>query len=365
MQINVLDPALLRIRGHHFDLDAKIIDKLIESGHTVSLYCNKDVQKEVLLRLNTSCDVVPLFRANPYAHPKNFDRYAGELLMYLTQSKILSEDLQKVAYADIWMWPSIFASQINACATVQPSAKISGCIHTPSNTMLDPFGKLWWRHAFLRLQQADTQHILGTIDPEVRLDYAPLASNTKINIFPHYYEGLQIKEPKKALKKIGFFGHQRGEKGIEFIPDLVNKLASRGFSITLQDSALKYDSKIHSSVERLGFVEDLSIEIAKCDLIILPYSIDQYKRKASGILFDALASGVPVIVPFDTALGRWIDQTGAGTQFYNNDVASILHALSLAGHNYGSLAKAAYITSQEWRTKYGISRFTNAMLDFN
>jgi glycosyltransferase involved in cell wall biosynthesis len=88
----------------------------------------------------------------------------------------------------------------------------------------------------------------------------------------------------------------------------------------------------------------------------------QYRSKGSGILYDALAAGVPLIAPSDTALGRWIVKSNSGVLFYEQNTKSIMKAIEQLSHNYLFYKKNALAFKKFWQQEHGISQFISKLL---
>ena len=52
--------------------------------------------------------------------------------------------------------------------------------------------------------------------------------------------------------------------------------------------------------------------LSSADLIVLPYQVDRYISRTSGILAEALCAGVPAVVPQGTWLADQVRRHGAG-----------------------------------------------------
>jgi len=61
--INIIDPALTLVRGHHYDWNKKLHDFYVNDGYEVRLYCNKQADKDVL---NGFGSAIPLFTGESY-----------------------------------------------------------------------------------------------------------------------------------------------------------------------------------------------------------------------------------------------------------------------------------------------------------
>ncbi len=361
MNINLLDPGLLQLCGHHFDIDYKVVRQLVSAGHSVRVYSHINADKAIAASLSSMAKTVPLFRQQPYIRPARFDPVAGELLLYQLQTTQLADDLKRVSEADIWLWPSIFAPQLNACAVSGRRVPVAGCVHISCSTDEWPHGRLFWRCSFLNAERTKTPIHIGTIEPEQSYEYLPLTVNGTFPCFPYPMEGNPISQPKQSLNTIGFFGHQRREKWGQDAVRLIEQLVKKGYRILFQDSSGKIKLPSHPSITSLGYVSNLGDLISRCDLTVLPYDPERYKMKSSGILCESLASGIPAIAPYGSAPGRWIERTGAGKLFIGLTAEDIYRTVEAARNDYKSIAAAAFTTSAGWLDHHGIERFVNAL----
>lgn len=362
LRINILDPGLTVKAGHHFDLDMKLSKFLTEQGHQVHVYSNVKIKDDVQDEMSAFASLTPLFRAGPYQDPKKQDPYAGELITYMNHTVILADDLLQVMDADIWIWPTLMSAHLRACAVRQVKVPIAACVHAPVVCDRYPNGTIWWRDALIAANRADLRLNIGAIDQEHQYEYLPLTMNGKFTVFPSYFEGISPSSPRAALKTIGFFGQQREEKGALLIKEIVDRLVSSGYNVIVNDSDQKIGLMERPGLTVLGFVPNLPDEMVKCDLVVLPYEPDRYRSRSSGIVMDALASGLPAVVPFDTMPGRWIDRTGAGTQFVKLQTNQVLAAIERARANYSLISESAYKASLSWKRKHGLAKFAKGLL---
>lgn len=357
-----MDPGLAALAGHHFDLDLRVARHLVNDGHEVVVHAHQQVLDAVVRGLEGVAPVKRLFRAFPYTRPAEFDPLAGEAMMHIHHCGVLAHDLAQVEPADLWLWPSIFATQLHACAIAAPKVPVAGCVQVPPASLHQPGGAAWWRQAFVAADKAGLPLRIGGMEPEHRYDFLPLTVDHRFTTFPCPFEGSPIAQPRAALRTVGFFGHQRTEKGDRLIPALIEKLLALGHQVVMQNSQGRRLFADHPRVTQLGHVAHIAEEIARCDLVILPYDPNQYRRKGSGILLEAMATGIPVIAPFDTAPGRWVERTGSGELFVSLTEADILKAFQAAAADYPRLSRAAFEAAQAWKQAHGMRRFVNAMV---
>lgn len=110
---------------------------------------------------------------------------------------------------------------------------------------------------------------------------------------------------------IGFLGCAKKRKGFDNIPKIVETLKISGliFNILVQKANfpwLEYESSKNALISLMGDslemlpsnldLTDLQKFIDKCDLLILPYDSHSYVIGASGLMYHACDSNIPIIV---------------------------------------------------------------------
>jgi protein O-GlcNAc transferase len=355
IKVNLYDPALVNRAGHHYDIDFRLIRRMIERGYDVQVYSNAAIQADVKSDFEALAPVTPCFSISPYRRPTSFDSMAGSQLLFQDTTSIISKELAQTRAADLWFWPTIFAAHLNACAHIPRAPPISACVHVAPG---DEYGQLreLWRLAFINAKRAKLDLNIGAIEQELVYLFSELMVDGVFKLFPAPHDGWPLDSPKKACERIGFYGHQRSEKGsLDLISEVSGELVKRGFKITLQNSAGTVGAV--PDIESIGFVESLAQHISRCDLVILPYDRGAYRYKGSGILWEALATGVPVIVTQGTAPERLVRRLGTGTSISVLDSAVILGAVDKICENYSGFARAAFVAATEWRAQNSTDRF--------
>ena len=361
MRISLLDPGLIGRNGHHLEWDLRIVDELTSLDHRVEVFASAGVKPPVVELFSGRARVSPLFRFGPYTNPGEIDPVAGELSMFLDGAVVLVEDLRRIDECDLWFWPSLFAPQLHACSLAGRAPRIAGCIHVaPRFKAVN--GPMWWRYAFVSAQRVNLRTNIGVTGPLLQKAYAPLTATSQIECLPVPHDGAPTGVRKTGLTRIGFFGHQRRSKGAVLIPELVSQLLRAGFQIVLHDTTGSVRVENAPGLTVLGYVPSLAEEIAKCDLVIVPYDQAEYRLMGSGIVWDAVASGVPVIVPSNTGPGLLIEETAAGKTISAVSADAICCAVNYVQQNYEQISMAAFEASRRWHTTQGAKPFVAAML---
>jgi glycosyltransferase involved in cell wall biosynthesis len=362
MKINILDAGIRYKSGHHFDYNLKLFKHLSQTGHDVHVYGYSGMDNEVAEAFTAHGELTRLFRIYQYCDGSEYDWFAPDLVQYHVESAAIAEDLRAVRRADLWIWSTLEPQHLNACAAFGVRDPMVGCLYWDPGVEWRSFAALLWRDALVAARRENLRFTLASVEGEVRHRFSPIRGPVRFMVLPHPVDGPPIAEPKTILKRIGFFGHQRGEKGLHLMAPLIERLIADGYAATLQNSNSEFEMPDVPGLERLGYVDDLAAAIARCDLVVLPYEIERYKARGSGILVECLALGVPVSAPIGTLPGRMIEQFGVGPLFGAVQPDSIYRAIKSIESDYPALAARSFNVAGQFVRRNGVARFASALL---
>lgn len=369
MNIALLDPGLHGMGGHHLDLDLKIVRELKSRGHRVSVFAHRQLDVRAVKLLQSADGVTSLFRVTPYRNagliepglvPAIFDPLSGGLAQFIDGARATAEDLGTLDGFDLWVWPSLFASHLLACADVSPSVPVAGGVHFEPDFDL-PQGRTYWRYAFSRAMAAGLSLSTGVDTPELAAAYAPLCPESPPRLWPLFCDG-EAPRQRTQMERIGFFGQQRPEKGSKLISAIVAKLLEYGYQVVLQDSSGLIQPGTQEGLEILGHVEDLGEQIRRCDLVVVPYHEDAYRIRGSAIVWEAIANGVPLVAPDRTSSGNLIAALGCGRLFGEFSTESIVNTIRLVHAQYRVASSLAQVAARRWSDHHGIRRYVDRLL---
>ncbi len=181
------------------------------------------------------------------------------------------------------------------------------------------------------------------------IDFGFEESNLCWTPAPPVTELVAIKVAKKPLQ-IGFLGAARPNKGFVEIPRLIRSLVLSGvvFKAYVQQAVYPWPNYIHALNELKGNPEYVSILAAnlseteldkilgEIDVLVLPYSPEDYKLAGSGLLFEASDLGIPVITKQGVAFDWDIEQYFLGFTYKSEeDFTSIIKESLFKEQNYG------------------------------
>ena len=176
------------------------------------------------------------------------------------------------------------------------------------------------------------------------------------------------------LPRLVFIGGARREKGYRHLPDIAR--ACRGLArLTIHAGAVTAASdplvqRAHRALRRMVGPDLTLIEgvlgpddywnvMARADLVLLPYDPITYGPRSSGILVEALALGVPALVP----AGCWMEHAGGPETtiaMRANETARVLVPRLLEA--LPGLARKARVRRSAWREAHSFDRLLTGLL---
>jgi hypothetical protein len=176
-------------------------------------------------------------------------------------------------------------------------------------------------------------------------------------------------------------GHQRVEKGYSLVPAVAQRiLKQRGdVRILVHNAYPEQMPDAHRAVRALASTEprlvlderavDSSVWaqlFESSDVILCPYNPNAFRARPSAIAWEALANGLPLVVPAGTHMEAWMREFGdCGAAFGQFEPHSIAAAIISVIDEFNRYASAAYAAAKRWRTRYGPSHFVDALLAFS
>lgn len=352
---------MMNYAGHHAEINFKLARELRRRGYLVTIFANKK-----FVAKQADVDVRPHFTHNPYAHlGKMGDALPDNLPFNVFEglSRTFVRELRSIEAADMSLLTSMFAYQLHAVAAADlEMGRIVGIIHNQPDFQ-DEDGALYWRQAFIKSRLIHAQLRLGILEPELLLEYESLLPGNKLEIeeFPIPHDGSDAGVLGDQLLTVGLLGHQRDDKGLKSLSSVVMTSVKRGFNVLVQDSADWLKAKIGTSkaVRYAPYVEDFGALIRECNVTLLDYSPEVYRFSGSGIAWESIASGVPVIGPKGSTISRLLRRYDTGATFSPSDPMSKFEVLEDMRANYTSYLHRAALARQKYKERNGTERFVN------
>ncbi|MBV8393879.1 MAG: glycosyltransferase [Alphaproteobacteria bacterium] len=255
----------------------------------------------------------------------------------------------------------------------------SGPDERPSFTVREPTAVLYRQAANLVGAEWMARMTFLTVTPAAAAEYEfILKTPAKVVPMPQALPPLRRRTVNGALT-IGFVGHQRPDKGWQFVSEAVQAVlcdhASVRFVAHQSDPESMADVTqglrgLAAREPRLELLVQPAVNSAwfalldRCDIVALPYDPMRYQAAYSAIVGEALSAGAPIVVPADTTMSSALAAAGGpGTTFAAWNAASIAAGIGQAIERFGDLAGRAYEAGQDWHGRHGPDRFVSAVIE--
>ncbi|MBI1776506.1 MAG: glycosyltransferase [Proteobacteria bacterium] len=396
MHALILDPGLSTPIGHHYNLDACLVQELAQLGMPARIISHAETAPVIVEKLGT----VPHFRSHPYLM-RSTDQLVGPLEDYLEFNEVLATDLASLASKVDWTDALVILHTVNdrmlfglarwlGSAALPDSCKIM--IVLPHESGLDSGGKavtwkaLLYRHAFNVLNRlaGGRASLLTLSELQVR-DFGLLSGQPVKNMpYPSCAVGWRRangapQRSERPRRRVLYCGEATRRKGFDLLPEIIRKVsaarADAEFVIQLHGwhpndpllaevaSLTRTQANVHT-VSGFTLPEDFYRLLDDADLIVLPYQAPVYKAGTSAIFEEAMYLGCPCVVPPETmmatALGRHPE---AGAVAADASAAALADAVLRVLADYPRYQAGAMAASLEWRARDGIDRFAQFLVD--
>jgi glycosyltransferase involved in cell wall biosynthesis len=207
---------------------------------------------------------------------------------------------------------------------------------------------------------------------------AVLAKPVGVLPTPHVATGSRRSRCGKLPITVAVLGNQRPEKGYQFMPEVARSLlqsnanirilchnANPGMMRETQEDLHEIAAKNSRLImdERLAGGEVWQGVLDASDLIILPYASPRFAISYSAVAVEAIANGIPLVVPAGTSMARLVQEFGGvGTTFDRAEPSAIIAAIQRALDRFDQLATSACVGSQLWEQLHGPRNLFDAML---
>lgn len=221
----------------------------------------------------------------------------------------------------------------------------------------------------------DTEELAGQLAGETGLPFT---------VLPIPFRSRFVREPMPhwGPLTLAYFGEVRDEKGFPWLPDLVDALMDehvrpgrlrfliqasldRWACYPSSQAALKRLRRFGPEQVRLvGSDGPLTSEeyyqmVRETDVFLCPYDPDRYRCRSSGTLAEAIAAGIPTVVPADTWMSRQQDE-GTGETF--TDKSSFIQAVRRIVDDHASYRRRAQAFKHAWLAVHSPANFVAVLL---
>lgn len=168
-----------------------------------------------------------------------------------------------------------------------------------------------------------------------------------------YAKAPQTVGPRRPLRVL-MPGSARAGKGFGEALELADKLRSEQLRFTLRNRHsgerrnARYQDRIRKASAGVEVVEgqlsrsDMARVFNEHDVVVLSYSADDFARRTSGLMLDAVYCGVPVVVPEACWLGDFAKRYGCGVAVKSFSPETVKAALDRISADHETYCKKAW-----------------------
>jgi hypothetical protein len=399
MHVIYADPGLVSEVGHHANSCRVITAALRERGHAVTVAGAQGLQPELAEELGAR----PHFRLNTY-WLNDGDAVAGWLSAFFTSANATAEDFARLGpfgHDTLLFVNSVMPAQLMAIRSFLmglPDAQrphvfaelgtgpgldfiedAAGSRFVPRDTRVDARATLY-RFVGQQLATRPLEPLtIVTFDRSSSELYSALLLQT-VRTLPvprSTTAPLRNRGGARPLT-IGVLGHQRGEKGYQFVPAIVQLMLRLRDDVVflVHNAAPDYMSAVQQEMrvlaaadrrimldERPAGPEHWQANLDRCDLILCPYLPAQFRAAYSAVACEAISNAIPLVVPANTSMSRLVAEFGGtGTEFSDASPGGITVALAEAVERIEELSAIAMVAALRWQATMGAGPMVDAML---
>jgi hypothetical protein len=361
--------------------------------------------QEVIAELKKELGVQPLFRWWTYLQIyRRQDPIAGWLRDFDVAWRVTLEDLQRitpVSAEDIVYFNSVYPAQFMALLQwmssmpkesrprafvefgTEPGVVITSTIANNRQFEVmdprrEPRGTLYRYVGSIARKEDFPKVCLFTFERTVSEIYQALTGWPVATLpWPHLAVlAIRDRSGKRPIRA-AVVGHQRTEKGFQFIPDVLRQLLDgSNVEFLVHNSAPEEMAGAQNAVremarnnarvildERSVFGPEWAQILDRADLVICPYDPIRYASSHSAVVTECIANGIPCVVPANTVLAAMCrDFGGMAAEIPEWSVAGIVAGIGAGLTDFDALAARASTAAQRWQQVQGTPRLIDQLL---
>lgn len=367
IKVVTIDPDGVDWFGHFMAYNDKLSAAFKDQGYSVMVLCNKKLMPDMLAKRP---NFYPRLSVNSWSvgrgSSEQFSRkFEEEFLMALRE--IMTDKSATLLY--------MYTGSLKHAHIFAKATQLFTNIFVNINLFWLSFQNLkdqdWieeWRPFFTWLDYANTHFIATLPTRQTQIEIAEIFG-VILDVAPHpstsvYDDQLfSLEESGLSLPSDGFTvlfpGSLRLEKGYKVSVDCVRRLGNKPrirtvlrYAITAstpKELSLPLDLPDNASLaEGVLTGDEFSELFQKSHIVVLPYSVEAFGKRTSGLLIDALYNGVPVVVIEGTWLAGIVREYDFGVVV--NDLApeQLVQGISFIIANYKTFRRKARIAAEKY-----------------
>jgi glycosyltransferase involved in cell wall biosynthesis len=381
-RIFLCDHLLKGIAGHHLGYNLALADAALRSGVSPVMLTHRDFDTG----LADGCPAHTIFRTDHRFDPPEWIARDQRLLAGLARwsSFRFGRDLKRLpamgsddALFAQMLAPRHFLKWLSWFRSLKEAPVLFLHLgYAPEKFTAPEVAK-----ALRELKPSQRSRIFPVTDSEKLVPAFGEILGTSVHYLPHIisYE-IPAPTPRNEERPFVVFapGNARREKGFQEVYRSMESLAgSEGcgkiaFQIQCHDPDAACAAILRDGPRSINGVEwiprplsdeEYANRLAGADVIMLPYHLDQYTRRTSGIFCEARVAGKPVITTRGSWAGDRVQREGGGWLVEERDVHSLSEALRCIPAEFVQRSSEAVALSTASREEFHRDHFMQGMLD--
>ena len=382
----ILDPGFENVGGHHYELNRAIVADCARRGTGVRIAAHREIHGEA-----ADLPVDRIFSHSIYA-----ESYSGgrrEPIRRRCLEDLASLPGWRFAPDDVLLLHSVAPAHFMAVCEWFAGLPADG---RPRSVVLHTvgwFGDEWtqgvfeWSAEFRRAAEL----LARAAGPGVTFAAAnePLCEDWAVHAgqparlhpipCPVIADTRNRPAPPSAAPRFAFLGGARREKGFELLPDLIPLLARRCPESEILVQAAPVPATCPDTIDRLRELErscpPLRIHwgeapaaeyhrlLAASDIVLHPYDPVRYQVRGSGVFFESMASGLPVVLPGSTWMAEeWTHWDAGGALFGGWRAEAVVEAAAGVARSYAGHRARSLQAAERWNAKHSVAAFVDFVL---
>ena len=399
MRFIYADPGLENEVGHHANACRVISAELRGRGIEPEVLGYKGVTEGLQREMGAK----PFFRYHTYLRPDD-DPICGWLRNFYLGYEITLVDLEGIAgvgagdlvylnsakheqFMAAVMWLSRMPAERRPNVVVEfgigPGVEIEDTPKGIGMTVPDPRGgggAMLYRLAAMGIpKEADGRIHLRTFDAFNSQVYSLLLSRP-VGVLPLLQRAVRpvrLRTGEGGIT-VAVMGHQRAEKGYALMPRVteillaadprVRVLAHNGEPEGQGMAEAQKEMRRLASAEPRIRLDERAVDaqgwldlLDAADVVACPYS-PVFRASYSALAAEAIANGIPLVVPAKFSLAHLCAEFGVGEQFEKFEAQGVADAVMRVVKDFDSHARRSLAAAQKWPTRHGPKHTVDAIL---
>jgi glycosyltransferase involved in cell wall biosynthesis len=397
MMFTILDPNLVDDHGHHLRWDLAIAAAAAKAGHPATIVANRRFAADADLGVS----LIPHFSHTTYetrsadrftAAHDDFEYFNSVLLQELaalpisglrTGDVVLVPTVSENHLLGYLRWMKSFAADAAPRFVVHLMFPPGIRVEQEGLEVVEPFRAQFYRLAFRKAAAEGPEILFFGGGRQLAEEFSQIAG---IHIPPHAIplapeRGAHVRERPEPTALL-FAGDAKPDKGFLLVPQLAEALCGRhpdwhfavhanttigGANMRQAFDSLEALARRNRKLTVYGgrlSEDDYHALLESADCMIVPYDPAAYTGKSSGIVWECISLGIPLVVPRQTWLEREAVLWGAGCVAYQpHTIEGISKAFAAMSSDLAGFRENSVAAARNYRTVNGADAVVRQIIE--